>query len=340
MHLLQLIVFYYCICLASCFETYYDSLDPELRGQRLQLALHAIISAEKTLLTEKVANEALTNLYETAEDKNMISLFYSAEVCRKDEAVWNVEHIWPQSDLVSTRKMNSKFDLFNLRLADRFVNAHRANLPFGDDETSSPGLSYYDPETSLFRGEIARALFYMATRYGFTKTSFTRLKLTNNPTRRGEMGILKDLLRWNTEYPVSESERFLNEEVYLWYQNNRNPFIDDPTFADKIWGTDVKKSTDLVESDIALFLTAFHEKKIFTFRPFGYMKHPNRKRTKNINLRAREPSQRKKRERSWHENGCELRHSGRKSRCWPPAYCVYDPNSQTCRKRPNRSNIC
>ncbi|MCK9537347.1 MAG: endonuclease, partial [Bacilli bacterium] len=48
-------------------------------------------------------------------------------------------------------------------------------------------------------------------------------------------GRLSVLLRWNKEDPVDNFERNRNEVIY-GYQNNRNPFIDYPHFADLIWG--------------------------------------------------------------------------------------------------------
>ncbi len=35
--------------------------------------------------------------------------------------------------------------------------------------------------------------------------------------------------------PVSEQEKTMNDYAES-YQGNRNPFIDHPTYADKIWG--------------------------------------------------------------------------------------------------------
>ncbi len=43
------------------------------------------------------------------------------------------------------------------------------------------------------------------------------------------------LLRWNEDDKVDYSEIRRNEAVYN-IQGNRNPFIDNPDFADAIWG--------------------------------------------------------------------------------------------------------
>ena len=49
------------------------------------------------------------------------------------------------------------------------------------------------------------------------------------------MGKLSDILRWNLTYGVKQREMNRNEAVEA-IQGNRNPFIDHPSYADKIWG--------------------------------------------------------------------------------------------------------
>jgi endonuclease I len=44
----------------------------------------------------------------------------------------------------------------------------------------------------------------------------------------------KLLRKWNAEDPVS-SEEMNRNEIAFQKQGNRNPFIDYPTFADRIW---------------------------------------------------------------------------------------------------------
>ena len=44
----------------------------------------------------------------------------------------------------------------------------------------------------------------------------------------------KLLRAWNALDPVSEQEKARNEQGYKM-QGNRNPFIDHPSYADKIW---------------------------------------------------------------------------------------------------------
>lgn len=53
------------------------------------------------------------------------------------------------------------------------------------------------------------------------------------------MGKLGDLLKWNFQYPVDQTEIIRNETLDLSLDYNRNPFIDDPSLACRIWGTQI-----------------------------------------------------------------------------------------------------
>ena len=106
------------------------------------------------------------------------------------------------------------------------------------------------------KGDIARAIFYMAARYNNYSGTDNNIN-TNNPylvlandlsenSRSGgtsssndpyAMGLLSDLLAWNKLDPVDEYEIHRNNLLYNNYTNNRNPFIDFPEWADAIWGT-------------------------------------------------------------------------------------------------------
>ena len=111
----------------------------------------------------------------------------------------------------------------------------------------------FEPQDSD-KGDIARAIFYMAARYNNlskhnTITQFeANLTLGNYATAEDKsvisdndnpvvMGILRDLLAWNKLDPVDEFEIHRNDLIYRNYQGNRNPFIDFPQWADYIWGT-------------------------------------------------------------------------------------------------------
>lgn len=123
----------------------------------------------------------------------------------------------------------------------------------------------FEPQDSD-KGDIARACFYMVARYNNLSGSDTitqyepNLTLVDYATSNGAredssatkavgMGILSDLLEWNALDPVDEYEIHRNNLIYKNYQNNRNPFIDFPQWADYIWG-DKKGSPINVDTDV------------------------------------------------------------------------------------------
>ena len=105
------------------------------------------------------------------------------------------------------------------------------------------------------KGDIARSVFYMVARYnnyanesdGFDVDNPNLILLndlsentrtgTSSATNPFGMGLLRDLLAWNKLDPVDEYEIHRNNLLYKNYTNNRNPFIDFPSWADAIWGT-------------------------------------------------------------------------------------------------------
>ena len=123
----------------------------------------------------------------------------------------------------------------------------------GTSKTLGSG-TVFEPQDSD-KGDIARAVFYMVARYnniaGATSgidANNPNLTLANNVKDNSvtgtsnastpfSLGILQDLLEWNKLDPVDEFERHRNNLLFNNYTNNRNPFIDFPSWADYIWGT-------------------------------------------------------------------------------------------------------
>ena len=54
---------------------------------------------------------------------------------------------------------------------------------------------------------------------------------------------LSTLLQWHAEDPVDAYEK-RRHEVVVDYQENRNPFIDHPEWAEAIWGTPKTESKE------------------------------------------------------------------------------------------------
>ena len=112
----------------------------------------------------------------------------------------------------------------------------------------------FEPQDSD-KGDIARAMFYMAARYNYLSGSDSdgidagnpnleiinslshSSSFTSSTTVKGQIGVLQDLLEWNRLDPPDEWEIHRNNLCYNNFTNNRNPFIDFPEWAEYIWGT-------------------------------------------------------------------------------------------------------
>ncbi len=198
----------------------------------------------------------------------------------------NREHIWAKSHGFGATDNTyasggARGDLMHLWPGNGYVNGfdYHGNLFFGfvnkNNSYSDAGNTYsylsgnlngtsaslgggevFEPQDSD-KGDIARAIFYMAARYNYISGSDSDGIDANNPwltivdstsdsngsssydattTKVGQMGILRDLLAWNRLDPPDEWEIHRNNLLYKNYTHNRNPFIDYPEWAEYIWG--------------------------------------------------------------------------------------------------------
>ena len=90
------------------------------------------------------------------------------------------------------------------------------------------------------KGDVARIIMYVYMHYGtdFGGTLTTgitgKLYITGVIGANSQADCFKLLRKWNAEDPVSSEEISRNETAFQ-IQGNRNPFIDYPSFADRIW---------------------------------------------------------------------------------------------------------
>ena len=167
---------------------------------------------------------------------------------------WNREHVWPNvrnGDLVEN-------DAHMVRPAATSTNSDRGSRGFGTQS--------YDPGqyVAYYRGAAARIIFYAAIAetslqvvdYPF---NYNGVGNNNNGYPIGSMGSLSDMLRWNLEYLPSDTsftgandlarrtEIQRNERIQnaSGGQGNRNPFIDHPEYACKIWGNTNAKTQQI-----------------------------------------------------------------------------------------------
>lgn len=162
---------------------------------------------------------------------------------------FNGEHVVPQSTYNSAMPMVG--DIHQLLPTDGYVNNRRSNFPFANVSspswTSTNGSKLgnvsiagysgnaFEP-IDEFKGDIARILFYFATRYETQVDSWTSFKMFDGS--EGQVfkpSFLQILLTWHNMDPVSPMEIARNNAAYI-YQGNRNPYIDNPQYVTNIWG--------------------------------------------------------------------------------------------------------
>ena len=187
---------------------------------------------------------------------------------------YNREHTWPKSLGFSSTTGDKGLpnaphtDAHMLYLSDTNFNSSRGNKPLanctsgctalateannGDGGTSARGDRNWfigpDGNGGSFevwdgrKGDIARAVLYMAIRYEGGKHPVTQqtepdLELTDDRSKivitsssPAYMGLLSTLLAWHQLDPPDAAERARNDVVQS-FQGNRNPFIDNPQWA-------------------------------------------------------------------------------------------------------------
>lgn len=223
-------------------DYYKDAIGKE--GQALKAALHEIIDGHTQLSYAQVW-DVIKESDEDMNNKNNVILFYSGESRSKNRnggnvGDWNREHTWAKSHGDFGTSKGPGTDAHHLRPTDVQVNSSRGNLDFDNGGSPVKGCDGCFKTTSSFeppdrvKGDVARILFYMATRYENGDRVDLELNEKLNNGSNPYHGKLSVLLKWHLQDPVDEIERNRNNVIQEW-QGNRNPFIDHPEFAEMIW---------------------------------------------------------------------------------------------------------
>ena len=255
----------------------YDATTNTITGYTYGKSNSDYVEAANPLLHSYYMDYSLTNEVKAWGDHN------------QDELGINREHLWPKSEGFGSEESGDKGgpgargDPMHLVAANGYANNMHNNNYYGyvdrtkefkdshdkypkvghnylgDSKTyPTEGIKVFEPQ-DCDKGDIARAIFYMAARYNDiagTDTTICKdnpnLLLTNDTSTWkksgfvssqsviGYMGILDDLLKWNEIDPVDDYEIHRNNILYRNFTNNRNPFIDFPEWANLIWGESTK----------------------------------------------------------------------------------------------------
>jgi endonuclease I len=232
--------------------TYYNSATGT--GATLKTQLQSIINSMTGVNYGDARYSAAITDQDPNNSSNILLIYNRASVSNVWDggATFNREHIWPVSRLGVSAPGNSTTniatDQFNLRPANPSINSSRGNDPFGmDTTTGNHGAvgSYYFPGDAD-AGDVARAQFYMATRY-------SNLSLTDSFPAGTQMGDLSSLVNYHFRDVPDDFERRRNHAIYglagenspaitnAYRQQNRNPYVDHPEY---VWSIFVDQQND------------------------------------------------------------------------------------------------
>lgn len=260
--LLQLVGLIYCLSIYAQIPDGYYSKAENKTGYELKTALFETINGHTDIgydavwnafkTTDKKSNGKVWDMYSDIPNGTLpYEYSFGTNQCGNysgEGSCYNREHSFPKSWFNDARPMHN--DIFHLYPTDGYVNGKRSNYPFGEvgnpTWTSKNGsklgnCSFTGYSSTVFepideyKGDFARTYFYMATRYEDKIAGFSMSAILNNTANQ----VYKDwylrlLFKWHEQDPVSQKEIDRNNAVYK-IQKNRNPFIDHPEYAAKIW---------------------------------------------------------------------------------------------------------
>jgi endonuclease I len=233
---------------------YYASLEGK-SGTILKQAIQAIIANPSVVRAHTYGDviAILKSADQNPENSNQVWLIYIEQPRSKIDyqtsnsiiGKWNREHIYCQSrgnfgdlynfppDGINVWSATGPDDIgaglsdaHHLRAVDGQENSSRNNRNYGVDYNGPMALP-----TDSWKGDVARACFYMAVRYNGLNV------VNGNPNENiiGQIGDLSTLLTWNQTDRRDDFEMNRNNYIYTW-QLNRNPFIDFPLLANYVFG--------------------------------------------------------------------------------------------------------
>ena len=244
-------------------ESYYDDVNLNLTGISLKEALATKIITTHTnnlSYTPGIWNAVMVTDMNPI-DNSEVLLIYGFENgsdsnstndrernindnCTSNSCVglWNREHVYPTSlatpDLDQDGTNGPPYaDAHNLRPCDSQRNSSRGNKKFiaGSGNSGPTGTGWYPGDE--WKGDVARIIMYMYLRYD-ERTLPSNVGFGSNSDTPDDMIDL--FLQWNADDPVSTIEKQRNpyheNTSNSDAQGNRNPFIDNPRLATRIWG--------------------------------------------------------------------------------------------------------
>ena len=257
---LLILIFITSISVSFSQEQYYNDVDLTLAGLQLKDALaNKIISTHTNFLSYSEVWVACKNTDINPENSNEVVLVYGWEEGRDQDDtndrtrditlqdngrngsfVWNREHVYPKSlGEPNLETVGPGADAHHLRSADRTTNTSRSNKKFAEGSGNSGSVSNGWYPGDEWKGDVARMMMYMYLRYG---DRCAPNNVGDGSTDMTEDNMIDLFLDWNVQDPVTQFEKDRNtyheNTSNSSGQGNRNPFIDNPYLATRIWGGD------------------------------------------------------------------------------------------------------
>ena len=261
---------------------YYNDININARGGMngaLRTSLTSLIRPNDFYIyggsgTNRLSTQLQSADQDPTNSSNML-MFYSRDSVTKTAAtvnslvVWNREHVWCKNRSNTNWKKDNGAedeagtDVLHLRPTYPSTNSSRGDTPYGDINKTSP--KYYDPDTQKVtndsskmlwgysdgnyfepldsvKGDVARIIMYVWTTY----TGWVGKKAYEPLNILDIFQSYNTLLRWHTMDKPDALEGRRNDYAEGSIQGNRNPFVDHPDFAWRIFGsqadTEVKEA--------------------------------------------------------------------------------------------------
>lgn len=253
---------------------YYDAIDGK-QDSVLKSTLGQIIRPHTAIPYGSGADKTWGVFYYSDQDEEGYCMDMYCDKWKKFTSVGavvsgcNIEHSFAKSWWGGSKNDAYK-DCYHLNPSNTTANSSRSNYPLGvptkdlKDQSITGSLKVgratYEGETfwvfepkDEYKGDFARAYFYMATCYGDeltwrldNKDVGSKYAMRNDSYLEFRDWEIEVLITWHRQDPVSEKETKRMDAVSD-FQHNRNPFIDYPDLAEYIWGNKKGTSVNLAE---------------------------------------------------------------------------------------------
>lgn len=249
---------------------YYAPLDTSSNGATFRSKLDQLITETHK---KKTSYDGLRDVFKTSDaDPNKsgnIIWFYSGTSVAFNGTFGstNREHVWPKDGgKAFSATSDAGSDAHHLRPTEQNLNSTRGSKQFGEVPTTASNIVKQAGSTSYenlcyvadnvfypgegYRGATARILMYVETRWG----DEFHLNFVLGQGKSKTIGDIETLMKWHYQEPPTAEEMRRNEAVFK-IQGNRNPFIDHPEFATKIYCYDGKSYNSRLQAVAAKYDT-------------------------------------------------------------------------------------